>query len=256
MKFLKLSLLALTLSPFSQLLAQTSAQPNDQAPVAAAAPAPPPAQVQDAIPALPAGEYKDGPVSDQERLVRKVRHALVMQSRFSIWDWLAFRVNGSTVELLGSVYNASLKGDSVNTVKQIDGVDQVIDHINRLPLSSEDDRIRHQVADAIYTSGPLVNYSWSAMPSIHIIVSGGEVRLEGAVDNQPDKDSAAQRATGVAGVLRRSPTTCASKGIRHRGFDAALSRTCSSIPSPCSPATECTSFQLPASLRRSAIGMT
>jgi hyperosmotically inducible protein len=187
--------------PLSTALAQSPAPPSDPAPVAAA-PAQSPTQAPDAIPALPAGEPKDGPASDEQRLARKVRHALVMQARFSIWDWLAFRVNGSTVELLGSVYNPSLKGDAVNTVKQIDGVEKVIDHINRLPLSPEDDRIRHQVADAIYGSGPLVSYSWSAMPSIHIIVNGGQVWLEGEVDNKQDKDAAALRAKGVSGVLQ------------------------------------------------------
>jgi hyperosmotically inducible protein len=202
MKFAKISLLAVALLPLSPALAQTSAQPNDQPPAAAAEPAPPPAQPQEAIPALPASEPKPGAISDDERLARKVRHALVMQSQFSIWDWLAFRVNGSTVELLGSVCNPNLKGDAVNTVTQIDGVEQVIDHISRLPLSPEDDRIRHQVADAIYHSGPLMNYSWSAIPTIHIIVSGGQVWLEGEVDTQKDKDTAALRANTVAGVLR------------------------------------------------------
>jgi hyperosmotically inducible periplasmic protein len=201
MKFAKISLLAVMLLPLSAALAQSPAQPNDQPPAAAAEPAQPPAQAQEAIPALPAGEPKDGPVSDEERLARKVRHTLVMQSRFSIWDWLAFRVNGSTVELLGSVCNPSLKGDAVNSVTQIDGVEKVIDHINRLPLSPEDDRIRHQVADAIYASGPLLSYSWSAMPSIHIIVNGSQVWLEGEVANQKDKDTAALRASSVSGVL-------------------------------------------------------
>ncbi len=201
MKFAKISLLAVALLPLSPVLAQSSASPNDQPP-AAAEPAQSPAQTQDPIPALPACEYAHAPVSGDERLARKVRHALVMQSQFSIWDWLAFRVNGSTVELLGSVCNPNLKGDAVNTVTQIDGVEQVIDHISRLPLSPEDDRIRHQVADAIYHSGSLMNYSWSAIPTIHIIVSGGQVWLEGEVDNQKDKDTAALRANTVSGVLR------------------------------------------------------
>jgi hyperosmotically inducible protein len=37
--------------------------------------------------------------------------------------------------------------------------------------------------------------------SIHIIVSGGRVRLEGIVDSQPDKDAAGLRANGVPGVF-------------------------------------------------------
>jgi osmotically-inducible protein OsmY len=208
MKIGKLCLLAIALLPVLPVLAQNSAQPNDQAlagvadhvAVNAAVDAAAPAPAQDAIPALPASEYKSAPVSEEERIARKVRHQLVMRPSYSIWDWLAFRVNGSTVELLGDVYSGGLKNDAMNAVSQIDGVEKVINHIKLLPPSPTDDRIRHQVADAIYSSGSLSSYSWSAQPSIHIIVNGGQVRLEGAVDNQPDKDAAALRATGVSGV--------------------------------------------------------
>jgi osmotically-inducible protein OsmY len=202
MKIAKLCLLAVALSPLLPVLAHGSAQQSDKAPAADAAPASPPPQTQDAIPALPASEPKNAPLSEEERITRKVRHILVMRPSYSIWDWLAFRVNGSTVELLGDVYTGGLKNSAENAVSQIDGVEKVINHIHLLSPSQTDDRIRHQVADAIYSSGSLSSYSWSAQPSIHIIVSGGQVRLEGAVDSQPDKDAAALRANSVSGVLQ------------------------------------------------------
>jgi hyperosmotically inducible periplasmic protein len=195
----KLCLLTVALLP---LLAQSSAQQNYKDPVPVAADAAAQAQTQDAIPALPASEPDPAPVTEEYRITRKVRHQLVMQPSYSIWDWLAFRVNGSTVELLGDVYSGGLKRNAIDAVKQIDGVEKVIDHIKLLSSSPSDEQIRHQVADAIYGSGSLASYSWSAMPSIHIIVNGGQVRLEGVVDNQPDKDAAALRANGVAGVLQ------------------------------------------------------
>ena len=201
MKFVKLSLLVALFLPLSPLLAQSSAPPSQSAPAAAAATAPP-AQTPEAIPAMPAGEAKSAPASDEERIARKVRHTLVMQSRYSIYDWLAFRVNGSTVELLGSVYSGGLKDSAADAVSQVDGVDKVLNHIHLLSPSPEDDRIRHQVADAIYSSGPLLSYAWSAMPTIHIVVNGGQVWLEGEVDNQKDKDTAAQRVNTVSGVLQ------------------------------------------------------
>lgn len=197
MKFAKLCLLAVILLPLSAALAQSSAQPNDPPPAAAAAQPPAP----EAIPALPAYEPDNAPLSAEERLVRKVRHALVMQSHYSIYDWLAFRVNGNTAELLGEVCDPSLKYSASNAVSQVDGVEKVLNHIHLLSSSPEDDRIRHQVSDAIYASGPLLSYSWSAMPSIHIIVNGGQVWLEGEVDSQKDKDTAALRINGVSGVL-------------------------------------------------------
>ena len=155
-----------------------------------------------ALPALPIHKPKNAPVSEEDRLTREVRHELVMQPYYTIWDWLAFRVNGRTVELLGDAYSNGLKGDAVSSVKHIEGVENVIDHINELPPSPMDDRIRHQVARAIFNWGGLSRYSWSAVPSIHIIVKGGRVRLEGVVDSQQDKDAAGIRANGVSGVFQ------------------------------------------------------
>jgi hyperosmotically inducible periplasmic protein len=207
MKIGQLCLLAVALLP---LVARGSAQPNDQAPAGfadhvadhAAADVAAPAPAQDAIPALPVPKPKHAPVSEEERIARKVRHELVMQPYYTIWDWLAFRVNGSTVELLGDVYSLGLKRDAVDTVKHIAGVERVIDHINQLPPSPMDDRIRRQVARAIFSWGTLSRYSWPAVPSIHVIVNGGQVWLEGVVDNQPDKDVAGLRANGVSGVFQ------------------------------------------------------
>ncbi len=129
---------------------------------------------------MPARKPKNAPVSEEDRITHEVRHELVMQPYYTIWDWLAFRVNGSTVELLGDAYSVGLKRDAVNSVKHIEGVEKVIDHINELPPSPMDDRIRHQVARAIFNWDGLSRYSWSAVPSIHIIVNGGRVRLEGS----------------------------------------------------------------------------
>jgi osmotically-inducible protein OsmY len=191
-------LLAAALLLAVTVLAQNSAQQNNSAAGDAAAPVTEP----EAIPALPADEYKSAPASEEERITRKVRHLLVMRPSYSIWDWLAFRVNGNTVELLGDVVSGGLKRDAISAVREIEGVGRVIDHMHLLSPSPVDDRIRHEVANAIYSEGPLSRYSWSAMPSIHIIVSGGQVRLEGVVDNQPDKDAAALSAKGVSGVLQ------------------------------------------------------
>jgi hyperosmotically inducible protein len=65
-----------------------------------------------------------------------------------------------------------------------------------------DDQIRHQVARAIFDFDGLSRYAWSAVPSIHITVRGGRVRLEGVVDNQQDKDMAGLRANQVSGVFQ------------------------------------------------------
>jgi hyperosmotically inducible protein len=194
----KLYLAAFALLLALPVFAQSAAQKNDKAPAVTAAQG----QESDAIPALPVHKPKNAPVSEEDRISREVRHELVMQPYYTLWDWLAFRVNGSTVELLGDVNSPGLKSDAMSTVKHIEGVEKVIDHINELPPSPMDDRIRHQVARAIFNWGTLSRYSWSAVPSIHIIVHSGRVRLEGVVDSQQDKDAAGIRANGVSGVFQ------------------------------------------------------
>lgn len=194
----KLYLFAFALLLALPVFARNAAPQSDKATAAASAQA----QSPDAIPALPAHKSKTAPINEEDRISREVRHELVMQPYYTLWDWLAFRVNGATVELLGDANSNGLKRDAVNSVKRIEGVEKVIDHINQLPPSPMDDRIRQAVARAIFNWGGLSRYSWSAVPSIHIISSGGRVRLEGIVDSQADKDAAGLRANGVSGVFQ------------------------------------------------------
>jgi hyperosmotically inducible protein len=66
-----------------------------------------------------------------------------------------------------------------------------------LPLSNFDDRLRLQVARAIYGSPTLSRYGMGALPSIHIIVDNGHVTLEGVVANDMDKQIAGMRASSA-----------------------------------------------------------
>ncbi len=142
-----------------------------------------------------------GPQSEN-RLVQEVRHQLVMLPYYSIFDDLAFRVNGSTVTLLGDVTNPVLKSDAQNVVKRIEGVTQVENQINVLPLSPMDNDIRRAEFRAIY-GDPMIGdrYGHQALPSIHIIVSNGHVKLEGVVANQADKNLITVRANAVPNVF-------------------------------------------------------
>jgi|GraSoi2013_115cm_1033766.scaffolds.fasta_scaffold01192_1 hyperosmotically inducible protein len=137
----------------------------------------------------------------QERIVREVRHELVMLPQLTIFDNLAYKVDGNTVTLLGQVNNAVLKDSAEKVVKGIEGVEKVDNQIEILPPSPNDDRIRRQLARAIFNDPTLFRYSMGAVPPIHIIVNRGHVTLEGVVDNQTDKNVAGIRANGVPGVF-------------------------------------------------------
>jgi hyperosmotically inducible protein len=141
------------------------------------------------------------PDASQQRIVKEVRHELIMLPYYSIFDDLEFSVNGGTVTLLGSVVNPVTKSDAERSVKKIEGVEQVNNQIKVLPPSPMDDQIRRREARAIFNSDGLFRYSMGAVPPIHIIVDNGHVTLKGVVDNQGDKDRAYIAANQVPGVF-------------------------------------------------------
>ncbi len=146
---------------------------------------------------------QERPVSERavQRIQKEVRHELVMLPYVNVFDNLAFKVDGYKVTLLGQVTNPTVKSDAEKAVKGIEGVEEVDNQIEVLPVSPNDDRLRRALFRAIYAYGPLEKYSLGVIKPIRIIVKGGHVTLEGVVDSQADKDTAGLRANGVAGVF-------------------------------------------------------
>jgi hyperosmotically inducible protein len=136
-----------------------------------------------------------------DRITREVRHELVMLPYYGVFDNLAYKVDGSTVTLIGQVTRPTLKSDAEKVVKDIEGVDKVDNQIKVLPLSSTDDQIRIAAYRSIFGHPGLDRYAMQAVPPIHIIVDNGRVTLEGVVANQADKDQAAIRASSVPGTF-------------------------------------------------------
>lgn len=137
----------------------------------------------------------------QERIVKEVRHELLMLPYFGVFDYIAFKVDGSTVTLLGEVVRPVLKSDAENAIKHIEGVEKVNNQIDVLPPSSMDDGLRIQLFRAIYGYPALEKYSLGVQKPIRIIVKNGHVTLEGVVDNEADKNLAGLRANGVPGIF-------------------------------------------------------
>lgn len=138
----------------------------------------------------------------QARLMKEVRHELVMLPYYGVFDNLAYKVDGNTVTLFGEVTRPTLQSEAANVVKHIEGVGQVINNIEVLPLSPNDDQIRRAVFRAIYGRGELADrYAFQAVPAIHIIVKNGNVTLIGVVNSEIDKNIANIQAKSVPGVF-------------------------------------------------------
>jgi hyperosmotically inducible protein len=147
------------------------------------------------------GQQAGNGTRDEQKIMKEVRHELVMLPYYSVFDNLAYKVEDGTVTLLGQVTQPSLKRDAENVVKKIPGVQKVINNIEVLPPSPTDDQIRRAEFRAIYGDPALSKYAWGAVPPIHIIVNNGHVTLEGVVDNTTDKNIAEIRAKSVPGVF-------------------------------------------------------
>jgi hyperosmotically inducible protein len=138
---------------------------------------------------------------NEQKLMKEVRHELVMLPYYGVFDNLAYRVDGAKVTLFGQVTRPTLKSDAENVVKRIEGVERVDNEIEVLPLSPNDDRIRRAAYRQIYSKAPLQRYQMGAVPPIHIIVKNGNITLVGVVDNEGDKNLAGIAASGVSGAF-------------------------------------------------------
>ena len=134
-----------------------------------------------------------------DRIVREVRHELVMLPYYGVFDILTYKVDGNKVTLLGAVTQPTMKSDAEGVVKSIEGVERVDNQIEVLPLSPNDDRIRRATYRAIYSKPQLQRYQLGAVPPIHIIVKNGNIALEGSIANEGDKIVASIAAKGVRG---------------------------------------------------------
>ncbi len=137
----------------------------------------------------------------QERIVKEVRHELLMLPYFGVFDYIAFKVDGYNVTLLGQVVKPVTKSDAENAVKHIEGVDKVDDQIEVLPPSGMDDRLRLRLFHEIYGFPGLQRYALGVQKPIRIIVKNAHVTLEGVVDSEGDKNLVGIRANSVSGIF-------------------------------------------------------
>lgn len=145
---------------------------------------------------------KSAQTSVQQRLARQVRNELQTLPYYSVFDWLEFEVQpGGVVVLRGQVTTPpDTKSTAEAYVKDVEGVTRVINNIEVLPVSANDQRLREALYRSVY-SGPLFRYQVGSLQSIHIIVENGRATLKGFVDSEGDKTLAYTQARTVSGVF-------------------------------------------------------
>jgi hyperosmotically inducible protein len=137
-----------------------------------------------------------------EQLAKKVRKELVTLPWYGVFDNLSYEIDGSTVRLSGQVVRPSTRKDAERRVSRIAGVENVVNNIEVLPLSSFDDSIRVSAYRTLFGwNSPLFRYGRGTNPSVHIVVSRGQLALEGVVSNEGDRRLAYVLVNSIPGVF-------------------------------------------------------
>jgi hyperosmotically inducible protein len=130
------------------------------------------------------------------RLANDIARNVNTYTRFTIFDDLSISVENGLVTLTGKVTMPYKRDDIAKRVATIDGVREVLNRIEVLPVSTFDDDLRRRIARAIYGTPSFWNYAAMANPPIHIIVERGRVTLTGIVNSNVERMLARSLATG------------------------------------------------------------
>ena len=132
-----------------------------------------------------------------QRLADEIAANVRTYSRFSVFDHVSGEVEDGVVVLTGKVTMPFKKQDIERRVARIDGVREIRSDITVLPVSIQDDELRHRISRAIYGNPTFWHYAAMANPPIHIIVENGRVTLTGVVLSNVERMMARSLATGL-----------------------------------------------------------
>lgn len=131
------------------------------------------------------------------RIADEVGRQISRYTQLTIFDDVNAQIEHGVVTLRGKVTMPYKKNDIGKRVAAIDGVRDLQNQIQVLPVSGFDDELRYRVARAIYGNPSFWNYAAMANPPIHIIVEHGRVTLTGVVNSNVERMLARSLATGL-----------------------------------------------------------
>jgi osmotically-inducible protein OsmY len=133
-------------------------------------------------------------------LHEKIRHELAMMPYISEFDFISFTQNGPDVILTGWTIRSTNRSTAYNVVKDIPGVESVVNNIDLLPLGTFDMQIRAAARAALQRN--LSRYFWGNGSDIKIVVRNGQIILLGSVATKADSDIAFIQCNSVSGAFK------------------------------------------------------
>jgi len=128
------------------------------------------------------------------QMLDQARHEIVMYYAYGIFDNVELAAHNGTLAVSGQVTQPFKKTDIGRILERVKGVAALENNLEVLPISNFDDRLRLQVARAIYGDPFFIQYANQPLPPIHIIVKNGNVTLEGVVASTMDRTKAEMAA--------------------------------------------------------------
>lgn len=122
------------------------------------------------------------------KMVEQIRHELAMMPYWTEFDYVSFTTVGSRVILNGWTVRITNRDTAYNIVKRIEGVEQITNNIEVLPLGSMDMQIRAGARARLQQF--LSRYFWGSGSAIKIVVKNGDIILLGVVSSKADSDIA------------------------------------------------------------------
>jgi hyperosmotically inducible periplasmic protein len=134
----------------------------------------------------------------QETLADKLRYDRINFGH--VFNNLTLDVKDGVATVGGTVRTPVDKSSALSEVTNTPGVKGVVDQIKVAPTSIFDDRLRLEIARAIYRRLP-PGYALDPQAPIRIVVVNGNVDLYGVVDSKLDRQIAEVQARSVPGVF-------------------------------------------------------
>ncbi len=124
------------------------------------------------------------PRTENLMIFRNIEKQIHRSTYFSIFDDVKVSIEDEgVVTLAGNVTMSIKRNEIAKHVEQVDGVTEVRNEIDVLPVSGFDDLLRYRLARAIYGNSMFRTYGTRFSLPIHIIVNRGHVTLTGVVDS-------------------------------------------------------------------------
>ena len=146
-------------------------------------------------------ELSIGRAENDRALAERVAEQVRRSSYFTVFDDVGIGADNGVVTLTGYVTQPIKSEDLAKRVSHVDGVQDFVNHLEVLPASLGDDRLRNVVANAIYRDPAFSNYASQAVPPVHIIVRNSSVLLTGVVNSEVERRQAENIVRSIFGII-------------------------------------------------------